>query len=116
MKEEKIFVAFVNLEEPFDRVARRILWWTTQKLRIDEWIIQLVKSMYDNAHSKVGSTNSYSNPINVSAGVHQGSVQSPLHFSLFREFRTGCPWELLYADDLVIVAQSLSELNVRLKN
>ena len=32
------------------------------------------------------------------------------------EFRTGCPWELLYADDLVIVAESLGELKVRLKN
>ena len=25
-------------------------------------------------------------------------------------FRTGCPWELLYADDLVIIAETLSEL------
>ena len=32
------------------------------------------------------------------------------------EFRTGCLWELLYADDLVIVAESLGELKVRLKN
>ena len=29
---------------------------------------------------------------------------------------TGCPWELLYADDLIIVAESLGELKVRLKN
>ena len=45
-----------------------------RKLRIAEWIIQIVKSMYYNAHSKVRITNSYSNPINVSVGVHQGSV------------------------------------------
>ena len=32
------------------------------------------------------------------------------------EFWTGCPWELLYADDLIIVAESLGELKVRLKN
>ena len=92
-----------------------------RKLRIDEWIIQIVKSMYGNAHSKVRITNSYSNPINVSVGVHQGSVLSPLLFiivmeALSCEFRTGCPWELLYADDLVIVAESLGDLKVRLKN
>ena len=32
------------------------------------------------------------------------------------EFRTGCAWELLYADDLVMVAESSGELKVRLKN
>ena len=36
--------------------------------------------------------------------------------ALSREFRTDCPWELLYADDLVNVAESLGELKVRLKD
>ena len=36
--------------------------------------------------------------------------------ALSREFRTGCPWELLYANGLVFVAESLGELKVRLKN
>ena len=120
-KKKNIYFAFVDLEKAFDRVPRRILWRAMWKLRINEWIIQIVKPMYVNAHSKVRITNSYSNPINVSVGVHQGSVLSPLLFiivmkALSREFRTGCPWELLYADDLVIVPESLGELKVRLKN
>ena len=45
-------------------------------------------------------------------GVHQGSVLSPLLFTivleaLSREFRAGVPWEDLYADDLVIIADSI---------
>ena len=52
--------------------------------------------------------------------VHQGSVLSPLLFiivleALSREFRTGCPWELLYADDLMISAGSKEELLVKVK-
>ena len=35
--------------------------------------------------------------------------------ALFMEFRTGCPWELLYADDLVIIAKTMEELTVKLK-
>ena len=46
---------------------------------------------------------------------------SPLLFivvmeALSYEFRIGCPWELLYISDLAIVAESLDELNMRLKN
>ena len=49
------------------------------------------------------------------AGLHQGYVVSPLLFivvldALSMEFRTGCPWELLYADDLVIVSDDLADL------
>ena len=35
--------------------------------------------------------------------------------ALSMKFRTGCPWELLYADNLVIIATSMEELIVKLK-
>ena len=52
-------------------------------------------------------------------GVHQGSVLSPLLFiivleALSREFRIGCPWELLYTD-LMLSAGSKEELMVKVK-
>ncbi|XP_052212344.1 uncharacterized protein LOC127831398 [Dreissena polymorpha] len=34
---------------------------------------------------------------------------SKLLEALSREFRTGVPWELLYADDLAVIADSLEE-------
>ena len=36
--------------------------------------------------------------------------------ALSREFRTGCPCELLYADDLVLIADTLPELKMKLSS
>ena len=55
---KNIYFAFVGLENTFDCVTCIILWWAMWKLKINEWIIQIIKSMYDNVHLKVRITNS----------------------------------------------------------
>ena len=67
--------------------------------------------MYANAKSSVRIYGQYSSEFGVKEGMHQGSVLSFLLFiivieALSREFRTVCHWELLYADDLVIIAET----------
>ena len=81
--------------------------------------MRLVQGMYANARSRVRVGEGYSEEFEVKVGVHQGSVLSPLLFiivleALSREFRSGVPWEDLYSDDLVIIAESLEECVRRL--
>ena len=35
--------------------------------------------------------------------------------ALSRELNVGCPWKLLYADDLVLVAETLEDLKKKIK-
>ena len=118
--DKNLYFAFVDLEKAFDWVPRQVIWWAMRKLGVQEWLIRWVQSLYRGARSSVRIGDTYSKEFQVKVGVHQGSVLSPLLFimvleALSREFRTGCPWELFYADDLVIMSKTLNELLEKLK-
>ena len=46
-KRRNLYLAFVDLEKAFDRVPRKVIWWAMRVAKIPEWIITLVKAMYD---------------------------------------------------------------------
>ncbi|MBJ5486870.1 hypothetical protein JGG36_24070 [Salmonella enterica subsp. enterica serovar Meleagridis] len=87
---------------------------------MDEWIVRTVMAMYANARTAVRTACGDSESFDVKVGLHQGSVLSPLLFVIVmdvitKEVREGLPWEVLYADDLVLVAESEEKLKVRVQ-
>ena len=116
---KRLYMAFVDLEKAFDCVPQTVIWWGLRKLGVEEWIVRLVQGMYANALSRVCVGEGYSEEFEVKVSVHQGSVLNLLLFfivleALSHEFCSGVPWEDHYANDFVIIAESLEECVRRL--
>ena len=115
-KKKKLFFVFVDLEKAFDQVLREVVKWAMRKLGVDEWLIRSMMTMYRNSNSVIRVKNTVEDKFDVKVRAHQGSVLSPLLFvivleALSRECRSTLPWELLYADDLVVIGESLEDLD-----
>src|SRR6266516_668899 len=119
-KQKELWMAFVDLEKAFNRVPREVLWWALRYVGVEEWIVNVIKSMYDGITTSVKMNDEESETFEVKVGLHQGSVLSPILFNIVMKdiadnFNKGLPWELLYADDLVLLAESRVELERRLE-
>ena len=70
-----------------------------------------VMALYRETRSSVRVAGETSVDFGIEVGVHQGSVLSPMFFIVLmeeatEECRVGNPLELLYADDIVLTAES----------
>ena len=106
----------MDLKKSFDRVPREVIRWAMRKLGVEEWLIVAVMSMYTGAKTVVRTV---CECFEVKVGMHQGSALCSLLFlivieAISREFRVALPWELLYADDLVVIAETEDDLIRRL--
>ena len=93
-KNKNLSFAFIDPENPFNRVQHKVLGWPV--VGVPEWINVFVQPMYNDAKSKVRLNVSYSNEFEIKSGVYQGLVLSPLLFivvleALSRKFHTSFP-------------------------
>ena len=52
-RNKELWMTFVDLEKAFDRVPREVVWWALRCLGVDEWIVSVIKAMYEDATTMV---------------------------------------------------------------
>ena len=107
----------MDLEKAFDRVARRVMERALRKKGL-EVLVQAVMSLYQGSRTKVKVGFGTSEEFWVRVGEHQGSVLPPLIFAIMVDVvtehaRKGLLNKILYADDLVLMSESLEDLRER---
>ena len=100
-------------------MPREVISWAMHKLGVVEWLVSAVMSLYTGAKTVARRVYGNSKGFEVKVGMHQCSSLSSLLLVIVmettsREFRVALPWELLYADDLAVIAETEEELTKRL--
>ncbi|MCG8034648.1 MAG: endonuclease/exonuclease/phosphatase family protein, partial [Candidatus Thiodiazotropha taylori] len=122
---QKLYCAFIDFTKAFDYVVRENLWYKLIKFGLRGKILNIIKSMYTSVKSRVKYCNKLGNEFYCKLGVRQGECLSPLLFSMFLndieehlvlsglegiDVNMFKMFLLLYADDIVLFANSADEL------
>ena len=111
---QAVHCAFTDLEKAYDRVPREEL----KHLRLaetSEGYTKIIKDMYDGATTTVRSASGLTEEFKVGVGLYQGSALSPFPFAIIidrltEDIRKDAPWDMLFADDIILSRQNHREL------
>ena len=123
-KKFTINIGVIDLKKAFDKVNIYALLSKLLKFNINIKIISILENWFTNSAACVKFENTLSKCVNLTAGVRQGGILSPFLFSLFVDSvlenlansNLGCFVDnicynsIMYADDLIILSQSVTEL------
>ena len=102
---------FIDLEKAFDRVPRKVIEWALRRKMVPERMVEAIMALYVETRTRVKTMPGVSKDFDIGVSVHVGSILSPLLFivvmdEVTKKVRNRVPWELGYADDLVLTAES----------
>ena len=106
--------------ENYDRVPRDLIWWVMRKRTIPEGYVKVIQDMYRGTKTRVKTRCGKTECFEVKVGLHQGAALSPLLFIIImdvlaEEARTKPQLAMLFADYLVLVSETVEEVEEELE-
>ena len=119
-KQKTLHMAFIDLEKAYDRIPRQEIWRCLREKGVIEKYVRMTMELYRNVKTSVRCTLGKTENFQVKVGLHQGSALSPLLFNivldvLTKDVKEEPPWNLFYADDIVLLARDREELERKLE-
>jgi hypothetical protein len=119
-QKKDLHMVFIDLEKAYDRIPRNVMWWALDKHKVPTKYVTLIKDMYNNAVTSVRTNDGNTDYFPIKIGLHQGLALSPYLFALVmdevtRDIQGNIPWCMLFADDVVLVDESQTEVNRKLE-
>ena len=111
---------FIDLEKAYDRVPRDELWECILQAGVPECYVESIQDMYEGARTSVRSAAGLTEEFEVKVGLHQGSALSPFLFAIImdmltKDVRKDAPWDMMFADDVVLCREDREELEASLE-
>ena len=96
------------------------MWWALEKKKVLTKYVTLIKDMYDDVVTSVRACDSETSDFPLKIGLHQGSAFSPYIFALVmdvvtRDIQGEIPWCMLFADDMVLIDESMIGVDRKLE-
>jgi hypothetical protein len=115
-----LYMVFIDLKKTYDKVPMNIMWWALQKHKVLTKCITLIKDMYDNIVTSVRTSDVDTNDFPINIRPHQGLALSPYLFALVmdevtRDIQGGIHWCILFADDVILVGESMMVVDHKLE-
>ena len=122
--QRRVFACFIDFKKAYDSVNHKLLWKVLIETGISTKILKMIRAMYSDISCRIKVKDFLSEEFFYSIGLRQGCVLSPLLFNLFIDGIVKFIYEenlgilvgdvlifiLLYADDIVLLAESEEEL------
>ena len=117
--QSNVHAILIGLEKAYDRVPREKLYWCMRGKLVLEKYVHVVRDMFTQSETVVRWAAETTDAFPVKVGLHPASALSPFLFVIIMDcliqVRECIPWQVMFADDTVLCANSSEKLEADLK-